>query len=398
MVRFNEREKKRCPPSVRYSHILGITTVILLLILFFFGEGNSDGDDGISYHKTVIIPQDDAFGNTLLFSTDLMEKGSANIWKQICKEGGKLARENNQASGTSSPVVAMEVGMFDYDQCYFAAYVGMHAHCVEPSPMNYKRVVDQIDSSSKNHTSSKVSAALERISTYNMAAGNATGATIPFFGNGGTGDHIGEFDAWNMVKGLGKEKDYPDHKKSKRTDVSMVKIDDIIRNRITPTSRKENDPSNPKIQDVFALKIDTQGFEPAVFSGLIESIEMKKIHFILFEYWPKGMDLLSNSDTKCAESVAILKQLDAAKYKLYALRVVAHTATGMKAINAMNEPDAGRPFDSFEANCNWYYEFEKRFPNANYKMGYWSDILAVSPDAKLSDPITNIGKILAKNL
>ena len=77
---------------------------------------------------------------------------------------------------------------------------------------------------------------------------------------------------------------------------------------------------------------------------------------------------------------------------------MAHTATGMKAINAMNEPDAGRPFDSFEANCNWYYEFEKRFPNANYKMGYWSDILAVSPDAKLSDPITNIGKILAKNL
>ena len=92
---------------------------------------------------------------------------------------------------------------------------------------------------------------VERISTCIVAAGNATGATVPFFGTEGTGDHIGEFDTWNMVKGLEGEKDYLREKKSKRMNVP---------------------------------------------------------------------NLLSSGDTKCAALVAILKQLDTANYKLYALR------------------------------------------------------------------------------
>ena len=84
-------------------------------------------------------------------------------------------------------------------------------------------------------------------------------------------------------------------------------------------------------------------------------------------------------------------------YHMYPCSIEAHPEAG-KARGEMNDLDNGRPLDSFEANCNWYYEFEKRFPNANYKMEYWLDILAVSPDAKLSDPVTYIGKILAKNL
>ena len=75
-------------------------------------------------------------------------------------------------------------------------------------------------------------------------------------GMGGTGDHIGEFNAYNMSKGLEGGKDYPREKNSKRTDVPMVKIDGIINNSIGPTNREENDPSNPKIQDVFVLKVD----------------------------------------------------------------------------------------------------------------------------------------------
>ena len=153
-----------------------------------------------------------------------------------------------------------------------------------------------------------------------MATGNETSGKVPINGNGGTGDHIGEFDAWNMVKGLDAEKSYPSGKKSRRTDVPMIKVDDIIDNKITLTNRKENNPPNPKIQDVFILKIDMQGFEPVISSGLVESIEMKEIYFILFEYWPRSMELFSSSDTKCAKSVTILKQLNAAKYKLYDLR------------------------------------------------------------------------------
>ena len=78
-------------------------------------------------------------------------------------------------------------------------------------------------------------------------------------------------------------------------------------------------------------------------------------------------------------------------------RVHAHIEAG-NARDAMNKADAERPFDDFETNCNWYYEFEKRFPNAGYKMGYWSDMFAVSPNAKLSEPVTEIGKLLARNL
>ena len=58
----------------------------------------------------------------------------------------------------------------------------------------------------------------------------------------------------------------------------------------------------------------------------------------------------------------------------------------------MNDPINGRPYDNFETNCNWYYELEKRFPDSDYKMGYWSDVLAVSPDVIISDPVTELGK------
>lgn len=400
MARFKAREKNGVRLSVRYSHIIGITTVVLILIRYLclsnifndeytlsMHDASSSGDNSQS-----VIPRDIP-GNTLL--SDLLGVETAILWENICTEGGNVAR-NNQGSD-APPVVAIEVGMFKNKQCYFAAYQGMDAHCIEPSPKNYERVLKSINWRKTIDPDKKARAVVEHLYLYNMAAGNETGGTVPFYGSGGTGDHIGEFDAWNMVKGLDAEKSYKRKKKSRRTDVPMIKVDDIISNRIIPTNRKEDDQPNPKIQDVFILKIDTQGFESAVFSGLVESIAMKKIHFILFEYWPRGMDLLSSSDTKCAESVAILKQLDAAKYKLYALSVEAHPEAG-KAREKMNDIDNGRPLDSFEANCNWYYEFEKRFPNANYKMGYWSDILAVSPDAKLSDPVTSIGEILAKNL
>ena len=145
---------------------------------------------------------------------------------------------------------------------------------------------------------------------------------VLFFGNGG--DHIGEFDAWNMVKGLEEEKDYPREKKSERTDVPTVKIHNIIDNRIVHTKRGENDPSNPKIQDVFALKPD--------------NAQLKAFFYTLITY---------------------------ITYKVHA-----HIEDGNNERNTMNKVDTERLFDDFETNCNWYYDFEKRFPNASYKMWY----------------------------
>ena len=94
-------------------------------------------------------------------------------------------------------------------------------------------------------------------------------------------------------------------------------------------------------------------------------------------------------------------QLEAFFYTLITYityRVHAHIKAGNAARNTMNKADVESPLDDFEANCNWYYKFEKRFPNAGYKMGYWSDTFAVSPDAKLSKPVTKLGKIPSRNL
>lgn len=43
------------------------------------------------------------------------------------------------------------------------------------------------------------------------------------------------------------------------------------------------------------LKIDTQGFEPLVFSGLKRAIQERRIDFIITEFWPKGMDLMMST-------------------------------------------------------------------------------------------------------
>lgn len=42
---------------------------------------------------------------------------------------------------------------------------------------------------------------------------------------------------------------------------------------------------------VHLLKVDTQGFEPYVFSGLARSILFAVVDYIIFEFWPRGMDL-----------------------------------------------------------------------------------------------------------
>lgn len=360
------------------------------------GEGGDSGDSGISdsngINRTIAR---NTSGHKLLQdflqSTNRYEKLSANkIWDQICIEGGVLAR-NTQAS--DSPVVAIEIGMHRATQCIFAANQGMQAHCVEPSDINYRRVMRRLNR--LKIQGGEKSDVLERIFTYNMAAGNVSDVTIPFYAAGSTGDHVGNFDVWNM-------KDFTETEKDQHTqyrhDVAMIKLDDLIDNKVTPTNRGGNALPNSKIQNVFALKVDTQGFEPAVFSGLRESIKLRKIDFILFEYWPKGMDLLSSSNTTCFEPVAILKQLAAAGYTLYALSVEAHPHADSNSQRKMNLANNGRPYDDFDLNCKWYYEFDKQFYKEGYKMGYWSDVFAVSPNAKLINSTTQLGKMLAKSL
>lgn len=75
----------------------------------------------------------------------------------------------------------------------------------------------------------------------------------------------------------------------------------------------------------------------------------------------------------------LLNTLAEAGYTLYALGVIAHPRApqGYKGVTVTSD----RPLHDLHENCKWYLNLEKRFPSDDYKMGYWSDVFAVAPDA-----------------
>jgi hypothetical protein len=144
-------------------------------------------------------------------------------------------------------------------------------------------------------------------------------------------------------------------------------------------------------QHAYLIKVDVQGFEPQVFQGLKETIMAHKVDYILFEYWPKGIDLMSDSMGEC-KAVAILEQLAQAGYHLYALAVVAHPL----APKGWQKKTDDRPFHDFTQECKWLYQLEERNPSDIYRIGYWTDILAVAPGVSMSNPISGVGRNVSR--
>jgi hypothetical protein len=103
------------------------------------------------------------------------------------------------------------------------------------------------------------------------------------------------------------------------------------------------------------------------------------------------MDLLAEQPNACV-ATRVLEQLVQAGYTLYALPVLAHpkAPTGHKTVIQ------SRPLHDFKANCQWYFDLEQQFPSQEYKMGYWSDVLAVAPNAPSlkQQPGAKLGKLL----
>jgi hypothetical protein len=95
------------------------------------------------------------------------------------------------------------------------------------------------------------------------------------------------------------------------------------------------------------------------------------------------MDLLAAAENKdkCRLAVDMLQSLIDADYKLYAVVVSVHPKAG----DGWKDFFGGRPHDNLMANCMWYYKLEEKVkPDfTEYKMGYWSDILAVAPGHSL---------------
>jgi FkbM family methyltransferase len=259
-------------------------------------------------------------------------------------------------------------------QCAQAALLGYRSHCFEPSPKSFQRITRQ--------NASLDSSVSSLITLYNRAVGATTGEQLSFSGGGGTGDHVGEgLDVWAMTRTASSTIHKNNSSSDKTVMVETIKLDDIILLH----------------KHVFVIKIDTQGFEPAVFAGLDKSLRAKRVSFVLFEYWPRGMDFMNNRDGQCI-AASILKRLASYGYRLVALSVSAHPKAGREHGQYID----GRPMSGFQAHCMWYYELERLVlgNRTDYRMGYWSDILAVAPHVRqtLVGPVSPVGQMLSEKL
>ena len=317
----------------------------------------------------------------------LHRNGGDSLWDLLLKEAVMIRSENN-----GGDVNIMEVGMHSPKQCLMAAEAGLQSYCVEPSPNSLGRIMKGFDAAADSTK--------KNIRFYQMAAGSSTGIDLEFSSSGGTGDHVGgAIDIWHMEKLADAQQ--PAHE-SKVT-VKSVAIDDIIADNIVePTNDYAGRGKNNRIDNMFLVKVDTQGFEPAVFSGLTKSIAEHKIDFLITEYWPKGIDFMNDMTDKCVKPVAMLEMLASNGYTLFAMANVSHPSSSVpkEAKHWLNDSRINNiPYHDLKAHCMFYYDVERRFPSEEYSMGYWTDILAVSPTARLPKvPVSELGQLVKPHL
>jgi FkbM family methyltransferase len=294
-----------------------------------------------------------------------------HVWKQLLEEGAAAMLHNT----TENSGIVIEVGVHKALQCLQAAQFGWKTHCVEPSPKSFSRVKSRVNQKG-------FEAARKQITLHNVAAGSSSGGTVPFTAVGGTGDHVGDINMWTMEKTAADTKTKTES--GELIEVPSMRLDDLIRQEMGD-------------KPVFLMKVDTQGFEAAVFEGLTESIRgpNPKIQYILTEYWPKGMDFQSDKPRACV-AADLLEKLSAQGYTLYALGVSAHP----KAPKFWQQSAKDRPLNNIRANCQWYYDLEDRLEPVNtdnYRMGYWSDIVAVAPNAPPLPGLTKVARALKRS-
>lgn len=220
--------------------------------------------------------------------------GANQVWEDIIHKGESIMKSNNY----KHHLTVLEVGAQNENQSLLAAKSKFHVHCVEPSPKSFKKIHQSILkklNQMRKISNSEVDHVRKFIHLYNVAAGSKSGGTLDFYSTGGTGDHVGEFDMWNMKAGQLPD-EWPEDKRGEMIKVPSIQLDDIIyHHKVKPNklkglggTEKENKNSFETFDNVYALKVDTQGYEPHVFAGLTKSIQNHKIQYIMTEFWPKG--------------------------------------------------------------------------------------------------------------
>jgi len=314
--------------------------------------------------------------------------GATEIWREIMQEGQQLMNEtcaSRSSNKACQPFIAVEVGANDAIQAIEMAKYGLIVHSFEPSPKSFQRMKNQVERQSIEIQ--------ERIFMYNAAAGNSKG-TVEFVNSGSTGDHIGGgVNGWNMTKTSTVDTSNSEH----IMHIQSIRMDSFFNNELKP------DHGLSLVKDIddniFAAKIDTQGFEPKVFEGMKETITKLKIQYILTEFWPKGINLMNDYTEKCEEALQYLYMLHDAGYTLYAAPIMSHhKAPGYQFIKVLTNRKS-RPFEDLKQDCLGMYNLEEQFPDETYHMGYWTDVIAVSPHAQLPrDPKSIFGRIIKESI
>jgi FkbM family methyltransferase len=217
--------------------------------------------------------------------------GADQVWEDIIHKGERIMKNNNY----KNHLTVVEVGAQNENQSLLAAKSKFNVHCVEPSPNSFKKIHLSILRKLNKMRRNGDNNVGKFIHLYNVAAGSKSGGTLDFYSTGGTGDHVGSFDMWNMKVGQLPD-DWPEEKRGEMIKVPSIQLDDIIYDhKVKPNklkglggTEKENKNSFETFDDVYALKVDTQGYEPHVFAGLTKSIQSHKIQYIMTEFWPKG--------------------------------------------------------------------------------------------------------------
>lgn len=292
---------------------------------------------------------------------------SDDVWLNLLQEGMELrnagSKNNDSNKYLGDDSIVLEVGMHKLLQCRLAAIYGFHAHCVEPSPVNFQSVHKAYRMRTRNNATLR-----DHIHLYNVAAGRESNQTLHFLSSGSTGDTV-----------LTEQQALNSSAKNAIVKVPTMRLDDLIK------------PFN----SVFLAKIDTQGFEPQVVAGMQESLAMQKVDYLLMEFWPRGMDKLSPAGSpRCESAIQMLQNIAQAGYTLYQLKMEWHPKEPIQGADEGTKAMLlERPFDNIRKNCNWFYEFEEKVPIES--IGYWSDVLAVSPKSRLPEvPLTSVGKLL----
>eukprot|EP00978_Attheya_sp_CCMP212_P014027 scaffold35555_cov45-Attheya_sp.AAC.2 len=251
----------------------------------------------------------------------------------------------------------VDVGSFRLGQSVDAANQGFPVLSVDASPNNFGKMKEQHEQLSPELKS--------LITLQHKAVSSKSGETLMFSAIGGTGDHVSNV---NIDEGQAK---YDRQPNKGQVAVETISMDDLLSTHLPPDS------------SVYILKVDVQGHEASVFSGLTLP-GTRPIRYILFEYWVDALDQAKGVPMGSCSSVQdVLLPFVEAGYELFDLSIVNHPKA-KKRIKQKFVQSFFRPMD-LVAHCQWFADRGKQ-DRANpisggkdgpYNMGYWTDMLAV---------------------